>query len=226
MPEYLVSPYIYANLSQWEGLLKDKYLISVPKSQVIFNRWEADENFYIVLTGSVALSAWSRSGKRHTIMTVNEGGIFGEQSLISLRYPRYAAQAVTACSLYRIPIEIVKEKIKSNTNLYDSILEFQFQKQEIMQIQIIDLSFGSATQRIASELLFLADSYGCPDSNGIRINRKIYYQDICDRVNCSKVTVNKVMDKFIQKGLICKEGKFFTITNRQRLLNIIESEVR
>ena len=79
--------------------------------------------------------------------------------------------------------------------------------------QVNNLEYTYASERVAYQLLILADRFGETTPRGVLLP-PFSYQTIGSLINLSRVSVNREMGKFAQQGLLK------VIKNRIYLLNI------
>lgn len=216
----LTSPWIRMDLKRWGALCNPNYLTNAPKGSFLFSGEECINHVYIVRSGRILLSAFSKKGVERILIFVTEGGVFGEQVLAETAYLQYTAKTVSDCELYRIPAETFKRALSEDEGIANAFIETLLYKERALISHIITLSFNDTYHRVVRELLLCAEIYGrsCPE--GILIDIPISQEQMGNRVQASRVTINKVIKRLINMKLIGRKGQNFILYNTEGLKKI------
>jgi len=214
------SPWIGADLSIWEPLLKDRKPKRYGAKSVIFTQESPYSHFYVVGKGRVCISVFSSDGEEKQLYIVCPGGLFGENACILSHPHATTATAIIDTEIYAIPSKEAQRVFHSDMQLADSLLQYVARKGQMLVAQAAMLSFDSAEQRIAKTLLQMAAIYGAAADGGTLINVHFTCNEIAAIVNTSRVTANNVMMSFRRMGIISAKGGRYTIHDEDALRKI------
>jgi CRP-like cAMP-binding protein len=82
-----------------------------------------------------------------------------------------------------------------------------------------DLVFSDVPGRVAKALLDLADRFGTPDGEGIRVTHDLTQEELAQLVGASRETVNKALSEFASRGWLRLDGRAVVLIERDRLAN-------
>lgn len=223
MQEKNTSPWIMSELSDWAPVLSRGHLTRFDRGSCIFSQGERSDSVYIVKEGRVLLSVLSRDGTEKILMFVGRGGIFGEQSVFDSAPQFCCATPIVNCEIYIVPSGIFRECLKENPDFSMRFIRLLTRKESILSAQIAELSFGSAFQRTAAELVYSADIYGVKVKDGILIDLPITHQDLGDKIHATRVTVSRALKRLCDEGIIGVRKRRFVIRNMTALRNAAAS---
>ena len=209
MDSFDTSSWIHAELSAWEAVTAPRYRVRIPKGTLVFQQGETIRHLYIVEEGYLVQSVISRGGTEKVLMDMTRGSIFGELCLFDQQVQPYGVRGVTDCTVYQIPKERFLEKLGDDGALSFLVMRLLTWKLRLLGAQIADLSFGTIYQRVAWELLSLAERYGVPCAGGIRLETPLTQQGVADKVKATRESVNAVMRRMTAEGMLEKrDGRY------------------
>lgn len=220
----LNSPWIKTDFSDWEAVCLPEYVLRMPKQTYVFLQNDQVEHIYIVKSGRVLLSAFSKDGAEKILIFIAKGGIMCEHCLFSTDPVAYSAKTVAPSVIYKVPMAFFLEKLMENQKLAHLLIQSQIKKENALVSHIVDLSFRDAYHRIIHELLFCADAYGEQTEEGVFIKIPISQEGMGKRVHTSRITVNKVLKQLSEKGLAKRKGQHFVLMDIQRMEEIDKEE--
>ena len=82
---------------------------------------------------------------------------------------------------------------------------------------LADLILTDVPERVAKQLLALAQRFGTQQDGGLRVTHDLTQVEIAQLVGASRETVNKALADFAHRGWIRLEGKSVLICDSERL---------
>ncbi|MFN2341619.1 MAG: Crp/Fnr family transcriptional regulator [Halanaerobium sp.] len=195
---------VFNNLDpeELELLCQNSYAKFYEEDEVIFFENDSVKKLYLLVKGKVKLSMLSAEGKEKVLTILQEGDIFGELSLFDEDPHPLTAEVVEDARLLIIPWNEMEKMIQERPSLAIKIIEALSKKTRLLTSQVRELVFQDAAGRLASLLSRLADDFGREIKEGTVIDLVLTHQEIANLIGSSRVTVTKLLNKFIDDGLI------------------------
>lgn len=187
----------------WEPYLSYGEKRTYPKDTVVCRQGEEGEGFYYICQGYVKSTLLSERGDERILSFLPPGMIFGETGI---NHHPYLGNSTTAtpCTLYHFSSKTFKELCRLNPQagiwLTHSLIS-NFRKLS-ETIQVLD---GPIEQQMAHYLTRIV-----VETEAIPLDQTSMAKDL----GTSRVTVNKVMQKWKSKGLIDFSNRMVQIIDR------------
>lgn len=175
-------------------------------------------SFAIVLKGKIVKSIVSSQGREKQLYILRPGEIFGEMNLLGGGALHYVCRVKENAQISYISKEVLDKTIENNSEVYKYLINSMTRKFRIVLLQLTNNTFNDSRGRIAEALLRLT---ACSDNANVEENTSIistvYTQnELAHNVGCSRVTVTRVLKKFVQEKLI-------SIRNRKIIINDMDT---
>jgi len=195
---------VFQNLDpdELELLCENSYAKLYEKDEVIFFENDSVKKLYFLINGKVKLSMLSAEGKEKVLTILQEGDIFGELSLFDEDPHPLTAEVMDDARLLIIPWNEMEKMIINKPSLAIKIIEALSKKTRLLTSQVRELVFQDAAGRLASLLSRLAEDFGREIEGGTVIDLVLTHQEIANLIGSSRVTVTKLINKFIDEGMI------------------------
>lgn len=127
------------------------------RGETLFLQGEVAQSIHIVIDGWVKLYRISPNGDEAIVHIFTKGESFGEA--VALRGSAYpvTAEAVTACSVLRIPSAVLQEAIRKNPDTAVFMMASVFNHLHSLVSQLEQLKAHTGPQRVAEFLLQLCE---------------------------------------------------------------------
>jgi len=197
---------IQTDTQKWNRFLEHGQRIFKKRDSVIYHQGEMLDGVYWVEKGLVKIKTCSNQGDVKSINMIGSGNFFGEFALIS------APSITTAITFedtvfYYFPVQEIKSLFKDFDESITIILNSLLHK----MAKMTETSFiSTAEQQIAYTLLELSEHY--PDRRIV-----IKQKELSEQTGLTRMTLNKVLKKWIHSGIIETENKIITIVNERAL---------
>ena len=210
---------VFQNLDpeELELLCKNSYAKFYEKGEVIFFENDSVKKLYLLVNGKVKLSMLSAEGKEKVLTILQEGDIFGELSLFDEDPHPLTAEVVDDARLLIIPWNEMEKMIQNRPSLAIKIIEALSKKTRLLTSQVRELVFQDAAGRLASLLSRLAEDFGREIEEGTVIDLVLTHQEIANLIGSSRVTVTKLINRFIDDGLLTIKKRKIIITDFESL---------
>ncbi|MGI5864652.1 MAG: cyclic nucleotide-binding domain-containing protein [Myxococcales bacterium] len=145
--------------SEWIGALLDAAVpLSVNRSQIVVRQNDLTRDFFVVLSGKLAVLVQNGRGAPQAIADIHPGEIFGEMAVIMGRPRTATVQALTPVRLLRVPGETFR-RFAARENLAGQLQNLWNKRSDIQSVDILarlPVSILNALARAASQKRFEA----------------------------------------------------------------------
>ncbi|AKN60561.1 transcriptional regulator [Synechococcus sp. WH 8020] len=162
------------------------------------------DHLWIVVRGIVKLSCLNEQGEDILIGLAGANEPFGEP-LTHLNL--YEATTLDHCDLLGLSMQ----DVKTNPDLSNSLMKAMMRRTRQSESLIALLGLRGVENRVKSFLELLAEDYGHPCEQGLKLNLRLTHQEIAGAVSTTRVTVTKVLGQL-------KESGWLQHDNNQRII--------
>ena len=179
----------------------------------------ARSSFGIVVRGKVAKSIISFQGSERLLYTMRPGEIFGEMNLFCGGGLHFLVRAKEYAEISYISRELLQKVVSENPAVYPFLINSITRKYRIVLLQLTNITFNDSPGRIADALIRLA---ACSDTleagqDQRSISTLFTQGELAHNVGCSRITVTRVLKKFMAEKLISIEKKKIIIKDMEAL---------
>lgn len=188
--------------------------IKLSKGQILFQKGDLLEGFYVVVEGQVKLAFSSPHGQEKVVSIVGPSGSFGEAVMfMEIPCPVFT-QALEDCHLLYIAKKGIFKAIDHDSAFARRMLAGLSMRLHGLIQDVEDYSLHSSTQRVIGFLLQLADK---PTKGSLSFELPASKQVIASRLNLTPETLSRILHSLSQSGLITVKGKRITVPDIARL---------
>lgn len=205
------SPWIdlHFNSKELAYLTENYNALEYKVDENIVDRLEKNNYIYMVKKGKVQIIIDNVNGDFKSVLFAGPGNMITEVSAILNKSSYVYAIALTDCSVYKIPIEEIKERLSQNLDIYWKFVEQIALKSNIMLNQISMLTFDNPESRVKKILFWLFSSWGDAYNEGILLSKKnenvnLTHQKIADITGLSRVSVSNVFLQLYEENKLVK----------------------
>ena len=165
----------------------------------------------IVLTGRIRLYVEAWDGRQATIGYQARGGSIGLPHLYADEIS-VGVEAVTESSLIQLDRSVLERLINSDPRVNTAVLSVLASRVASTTRQLRHFAFGSARQRLAGQLLQLAQ----PDGTGKKVV-PLTQQELADTVGTVREHVSRLLREFRDTGLVATSRSWLEIVDEEGL---------
>lgn len=198
----------------WEPFLKYGQKFEMGKNKVIYRQGETGRGFYYLSKGEINITLLSDKGDERIINIVPTGMLFGEHGV--QREPYLTSAITTSSTVFHYFSDealaaVCKEHPHAATVYTDSLI-YKFR----ILAEIISLIDSPVEQQMAHYLLKLVQENGNVSMNQTSFARYI---------GTSRITINKVIQKWKQEGFIQLNEREIVILDMDRMNAIALNQI-
>lgn len=199
-------------------------IIHYREGEVLFKEGETPRGLYLLKTGCVKLVV-NRTQNRGRTTTpeyvtklVAPGEMFGYKSLVRGGAHKLHAVAIKPTTVWLYPKEAIFDALQAVSPLLRNIIE-----QAVADIENFENTsqlhyLASVQERIAHQMLVLADRFGTPVRDGISLNLKLTRNEFAQLASTINESLSRHLTEFKNEGIIELNGKEIIIKNKEALL--------
>lgn len=197
---------------KWEPYLKYGQLLKMEKNKVVYHQGETGRGFYYLSKGEVNITLLSDKGDERIINVVPPGMLFGEHGI---HEEPYLTTAITTCpcTVYLFADEALANICKDYpeaASIYTNSLIYKFR----LLAEIISLMDSPVEEQMAYYLIKLFRENGNVPMNQTSLARYI---------GTSRITVNKVIQKWKQDEYIDLDNREIVIKDMDKIMAIAQN---
>lgn len=209
--------YMFSELQpeQIDQLANGTKLLKPHRGEMLFNRGDQAQGFYILLQGQIKLGVISPQGDEKIIGLIQPGQSFGEAVLFLERSFPVSAHATIDSEVLLVNKEAIFEILDNDTTVVRRMLAGISARNRQLVNDIESISLQNSAQRLIGYLLQISAESQQPNIIQLPANKLT----IASMLNITPETFSRVMLKLQNAGLIEANGRQITITNLEGLLN-------
>ena len=193
-----------------------------PAGRVIFQKGDPGDSLMVVLSGRIKIGTLSPDGREAVLGFIEPCRSFGEIALLDGK-PRSAdATAVTPVELFVLHRADVMSFIERHPGIALRIIGMLCAKLRRTTEMVEDHVLRQMEGRIARALLRLADDYGRPCAEGVRIELRLSQRELGGIVGLARENVNRQLATWRGRGFLTIDRGTITLRDLAALRRIAE----
>jgi CRP-like cAMP-binding protein len=216
IPTLLAAAPAFSSWPLWarEGLARNAFVRQYLRHANVIASGAQPRELLVILEGALVMSRHCRDGNREIRYLPHPGEIMGLICVLQGLPFTFDLSAHESSRLLHIPQENLWEVLARDPRLIASLLDQILLR---MGMVLARNSNGSPSRCLERVLWQLAQMYGKPMDNGIRINLRLSQDDLSMFLSCSRQTINKEVRRLVEQGVIAKSYNTITVINMERL---------
>jgi CRP/FNR family transcriptional regulator, cyclic AMP receptor protein len=192
-------------------------LRSVRRGETVFLEGEPGDSLYVLLDGKIKLGRVAPDGRENMLAVLGPGEVFGELSLFDPGPRTATATAVVDSRLACLDNRALQPWISSQPDVAERLLMVLARRLRRTNNAMADLVFTDVPGRVAKALLGLAERFGTPVDDGLRVTHDLTQEELAQLVGASRETVNKALADFAGRGWLRLDSRAVVIMDQERL---------
>ena len=192
------------------------------KGEIIFQEGDPVTGVYFVFNGKVKVhKQWG--DKELIIRFANKGQIFGHRGLGHNNIYPISGTALEPTEACFIGIDFFHTPLKVNHDFLFNLMMFFADDLQESERRMRNLAHMPVRGRLAQALLALEEKFGCTAEGNIDIH--LSRQDIASYVGSTYETIFRLMNEFIEEGLVEVSAKHILIKDGKKLLAVTQESI-
>lgn len=181
------------------------------KGTVVFVQGDPGGRCYVILTGTVKVSAFHADGREAFITALGPGELLGEFALFD-DAPRSAdAVVLEDAELLSLERDGVEDAMRAHPDVAIALVRLLARRLRVTNNALQDIVFFDVPGRVARRLADLADAYGVPEDAGTLIDLPLSQESLANMVGATRESVNKALAALIRRGLVQRRGRRYLV---------------
>ena len=193
-------------------------VLNVPRGEMIFNRGDPCEGFYLVVYGQVKLAFLSAEGSEKVVEIIAPGYSFGEALMFMEKPYILMAQALADSMLLHVSKSVVFAEIERDPVFSRKMLAGLSRRLHGLISDLEAYSFQSGAERVVGYLL-RQDAHESGETARYVVTLPTSKAIVASRLNLTPEHFSRILHDLVQAGLIAVEGRDMTILDPERLKN-------
>jgi CRP/FNR family transcriptional regulator, cyclic AMP receptor protein len=193
---------------------------SFKRRTVLFRKGDPGTNMMVVLRGRVKVCTHSEDGKELVLNLFSPGDVFGEIALLDGADRTADAVTLDDCDLLILERRDFLPFLHSHPDACLKLMAVLCQKLRQTSELLEEALFLEGPSRLAKRLVHLAEAFGTPVSDGVRINLQLSQQQLGNMVGMSRESMNKHLRQWREEDLIRIRDGYYVITDLSALQDL------
>jgi CRP/FNR family cyclic AMP-dependent transcriptional regulator len=184
-----------------------------PRRTVLFRKGDPGNNMMVVVHGRVKVCTHSEDGKELVLNLFSPGEVFGEIALLDGADRTADAVTLDACELLVLERRDFLPFLRGHPDACMRLLAVLCQKLRQTSVLLEEALFLEGPSRLAKRLVHLAEAFGKPVADGVRIDLQLSQQQLGNMVGMSRESMNKHLRQWREDDLIRVQEGYYVITD-------------
>jgi CRP/FNR family transcriptional regulator, cyclic AMP receptor protein len=189
--------------------------------------WEGDlaDKLYYLKKGRVKITKSTDDGKEFVLYMYQEGDFFGQIDPFNNSRHSFNAEALDECTIgvvQKADLEIV---LWQHGDLAIEFMKWMGLMHRLTQTKFRDLMMYGKPGALCSTLIRLANSYGEPVDNGVRISKKLTNTELADMIGATRESVNRLLSDLKKIDVVHFDNGYIVVQNIEYLQGICHCEM-
>jgi CRP-like cAMP-binding protein len=190
---------------------------SYRKGAVVFVQGEPGARCYVIVKGSIKVSAYNPDGREAVLAVLASGDVLGELALFD-DAPRSAdAVVLEDAELLSIDRSSLADAISRHPELAWSLLEVLAYRLRRTNEGLQDAAFFDVPGRVARRLADFAEKHGGAADGGVLLDLPVSQEGLAAMVGATRESVNKAVAGLVRSGLLVRRGRRYLIPDVAQL---------
>jgi CRP/FNR family cyclic AMP-dependent transcriptional regulator len=191
-----------------------------PAAHVLFRKGDPGTNMMVVVRGRVKVCTHSDEGKELVLNLFGPGGVFGEIAILD-----GADRTADAVTMERSDLLVLERRdfvpfLHDHPGACMRMMAVLCKKLRETSLFLEEALFLEGPSRLAKRLAHLADSFGEPVADGVRIKFHLSQGELGSLVGMSRESMNKQLRQWREEGLVRMEHGHLILTDIDTLRDI------
>ena len=188
------------------------------RGQTVWAQGDPAEYVAFVVKGKAMSKYQSPSGKVGTTGFWCAGDIVGAGDLGSRTTRQMTVHCLEPCVLYTLAFDRFAALVERFPELAHTVVHAVSLRLRWVSRLAVILQTESGSQRISEVLLALADRFGVPSPNGVRIDLKLTHEDLASMSGVSRQYANITLGQLRKRGLVRLETRSIILIDSTKLV--------
>jgi len=186
----------------------------------MFHARDRAAKVFFLQSGLVKVYHLSPGGLVTIFWFCSAGDLLGAGAVAGTPQQAVNAQVMENAMAFAISRTAFEDVLRAHPQLAINLVRMVAGRLRLVSEMLTDGVGLRADERLARLLLRLAQNWGTPSPEGIRLKLPISHQEIGNMVGACRQTVNRIFGNFQRKGLINVSGRVITLAKSEKLMRL------
>lgn len=187
----------------------------------VVSRQDASTDVFLIVSGRVRVTIFSRSGKEVSFRDLGAGQLFGDLSAIDGEPRSATVVALDETMIVSMPAEVFWQSLRDHPSVSAAMLKELTGLVRRLSERVVEFSTLGVKNRVHAELLRLAREH-LQDDQTATISPAPTHGEIASRVSTHREAVTRELNHLAQIGLIEQRRGTLTVLDVGRLARLVE----
>ncbi len=188
-----------------------------PRGSTLFNEGERSDRVVVLLSGQVKVSYFTENGREVVLAVRSSGDILGELSAIDGEPRSATATALQPVEALILTVGQFRDILCAHPRVALALLEMLSLRLRDADRKRIEFGAYDSVGRVARRLVELAEDFGVPDREGVRIALVLTQDELAGWVGTSRKSVGNALQWLRERGLVETRRRGITIRDLEAL---------
>jgi CRP-like cAMP-binding protein len=176
------------------------------RNEYVMRREDIGRDVYLVIAGTLRITAAAGRGRRIILDDVGAGGIFGEHSALDGRGPLADVRALRESLVGSIPGEVFRSIVASHASVRERLLQRLTGSLRELTDRLLELGAQPVQRRIRIELLRRARIAGV-EANRCCLDPAPTHYEVASRIGTAREQVTRELSCLVRQGVLERAGR-------------------
>ncbi len=172
------------------------------RREIVFHEGSVPDIVLVVLTGRVKVSSFTEDGHEALLAVRGPGALLGELGVIDHRPRSATVQTLEDMSGIALTADQFQGYLKEYPEAALLLLGTVIDRLRDADRKRVEFGSKGAGQRVAARLLELAERFGHPAADGVRVPLPVSQDEMASWTGASRAAVNKALALLRSRGLV------------------------
>jgi len=203
---------------QIEFLKSCSHLQFFKRHEMVYCNGDAPTHLLCLLGGKIKIFKEGIGGRSQITQMIKPIEYFGYRAFFAEELYATSARAVDTSVVYMIPVEVIMELIKKNSDLAIFFIKAMAVDLGIANTRTVNLTQKHVQGRLAEALLSLVRTYGVSEDSTLNIY--LSREDLASFSNMTASNATRTLSTFANEKIITVDGRKIKILDEYRLMKI------
>jgi CRP-like cAMP-binding protein len=194
-----------------------------PRKSLIYMPTDPGDGVLLLASGRAKICTVTEEGKEAILAFIEPGELFGELAILDPGRREEYAEAVDPSSVIFIPADEMHRLMEERPDVSIGITKLIGLKRRRLERRLKNLLFRSNRERLVHALLELAEQYGYPAEDGMRLRIRLAHQDLAGLIGSTRETVTIVLGELQAEGMLRVGRRKIVLTDPARLARSVKA---
>ncbi|MEZ4320492.1 MAG: Crp/Fnr family transcriptional regulator [Myxococcota bacterium] len=195
--------------------------VSKPAGEVLFFQDDRGDSMYVVVKGSVKISAKTEDGQTKVLAVLHGGECFGEMTLLDNRPRSASVETLEACEFIRIVHHDFRTFTVEHPEILWKVLQALCARIRVLSDKALALAYEEVPYRVVKSLVEMTDNALAGAKTG-SVTLHINANDLSNLAGTDRRTAARIIRQLEQQGLVTPQATSIDVPDAYALRRALE----